>query len=457
MITPQHTPLSGSSSFILDESSDPGSVSNTELFPTQNDGLPTCTENSHQANASRREKTHEVDPAEIALALRQLAEKVDQSNCEKERADTLQKENMGLRAELEQARRDLTLAKAELNSTKKLLDERSNSLAIERSLRVHLETVLSKSKSPPAPDLIIGSSIIRDLNADLYVNTEILAESGARPDDIRKLLEGKAHQGAQYGRVVVVAGGNELNYKEEDDANIKETVENMEKCLTAAKAISSKVAVCELPPRAQTDCATERICQLNEELCCLAEKCECDYIKTSQKFYLNDNTANDGYLESDMVHLNLRGSSKLVECLNIKMKDPNSKQKATKKAAYNSKPKSYSQAIKAKVAQNAIQSAAPQNKLFGKGPQKPQRKRQEPNKPQLNINPQQVKTFPPAQNDGTKAKVKPLQAEYGFCGYCGEPGHTYSICRHGQPVTCHECGTSSHKKKFCSYYPKYVQ
>ena len=89
----------------------------------------------------------------------------------------LQKENMGLRAELAQARRDLTLAKSELNSTKKLLNECSHSLVIERSLRVHLETVLSKSKFPPAPDLIIGSSIIPDLNADLYVNMETPAKT----------------------------------------------------------------------------------------------------------------------------------------------------------------------------------------------------------------------------------------------------------------------------------------
>ena len=64
-------------------------------------------------------------------------------------------------------------------------------------------------------------------------------QNGAHLDDIRKLLEERAHQGIQYCQVVVIAGGNELNHKE-DDVNMKETIENMEKCLTATKATSSK-------------------------------------------------------------------------------------------------------------------------------------------------------------------------------------------------------------------------
>ena len=391
-----------------------------------------------------------MEPADIASALRQLTAKINESVCVKEKVDTLQKENMALRAELEKARRELALAKSEIDSSKRLLDERSNSLAIERSLRVSLEKELDKTKPPRAPDLVIGSSLIRDLDAELYVNTEIIAESGACPEDLQKLLEEKAHEGKHYDRVIVVAGGNQLSFNEEDDSNIKETIDSMEKCLTAAKSISTKVAVCELPPRAQTDCAPERIRHLNAELCCLAEKCQSDFIKTNHKFYLNDNTANDGYLDSDLIHLNLRGSSKLVECLGIKVKDGSNKLKAKKKAAYRSKsnPKSYSQALKTKEPRKDAQPTTGQNKNSQKVPRPAEQKRQ--------LQPMKVKSFPSAPKDGITGRVKPIQAEYGFCGYCGEPGHTYTICRHEKPVTCHDCGASSHKRKYCAHYPKYV-
>ena len=138
--------------------------------------------------------------------------------------------------------------------------------------------------------------------------------------------------GKQYDRVVLVAGGNQLIYEGDND-NVTETVLSMEKCVTAAKTITPAVAVCGLPPRAHTNCASDNIRHF--ELHGLAEKCECTFIRTSNKFLLSDNMVNDGYLEDDLIYLNLLGSTKLVECLDFKMKDPASKRKVKMKAAVN--------------------------------------------------------------------------------------------------------------------------
>ena len=222
LFTPEHTRLSASSSFTMDQSSlsaDSSNVSDTDPSPG-----PREVASSESATPA----SGFMEPADIASALRQLTAKINESACVKEKVDTLQKENMALRAELEKARRELALAKSEIDSSKRLLDERSNSLAIERSLRVSLEKELDKTKPPRAPDLVIGSSLIRDLDAELYVNTEIIAESGACPEDLQKLLEEKAHEGKHYDCVIVVAGKTSW-------ASMKRMTATLKRLLTAWK------------------------------------------------------------------------------------------------------------------------------------------------------------------------------------------------------------------------------
>ena len=37
------------------------------------------------------------------------------------------------------------------------------------------------------------------------------------------------------------------------------------------------------------------------------------------------------------------------------------------------------------------------------------------------------------------------------CFFCGEGGHTTSICGHGRPITCHNCDRTGHKACVCPY------
>ena len=83
-------------------------------------------------------------PADVATALCQLTLTISQSACTRGRVDELQQENMEMKLELEKAKREFALAKSELDSSQRLLDERSTSLAIQRSLRVSLGTSLGK-------------------------------------------------------------------------------------------------------------------------------------------------------------------------------------------------------------------------------------------------------------------------------------------------------------------------
>ena len=57
-------------------------------------------------------------------------------------------------------------------------------------------------------DLVIRSSIIRDLDEDLYHGTTAISQRGANPDDLMLTLKDLAKDDKQYDRVIIVAGGN---------------------------------------------------------------------------------------------------------------------------------------------------------------------------------------------------------------------------------------------------------
>ena len=188
---------------------------------------------------------------------------------------------------------------------------------------------------------MLESSIIRDLDKTLYSNTEVIALSGARPRDLLSTLNDKKEKGQKYEKNIVASGGNQLNYKDlAGDPNIPEAVADMKKVIQVAKSISDNVMLCELPSRIHTDNAANVITKFNVDLEKLAQNENCKLIRTSQCFHLADGTPNDGYVDNDKVHLNMPGSAKLVQCMDLQLKDTNGKN--VNMAAYKKTDKSSS-------------------------------------------------------------------------------------------------------------------
>ena len=143
-----------------------------------------------------------------------------------------------------------------------------------------------------------------------------------------------------------------------------------------------------------SDNATEAVHALNLEPKEPAKVTECGYVETGQVFHLANSSPSDGYIDKDNIHITLRGGDKLVECLQIKLKDKN--RKVTKIAAYNKKTNHQQFA----PAPQAKQVMKPKTAQAGRQPT----------------------TDPNRKDDG---RPLPIQMEYDFCGYCGEPGHQY--------------------------------
>ena len=386
-------------------------------------------------------------------ALNKLSEKVEGVSASNKQLEDLKNENLELKVEL-------TRLQGELKASNLLLEERSNELAIERSLRMNLEAV-PESNNPPKEDpvLVVGSSIIRDLDDNLYMNTKVEAASGATPQTVTQMLENHKKNEEKFSHVIIVAGGNQLDFDSaENQQGITETISDMKVTVAAAQQISDKVSVCQLPPRIHKASAANTINEFNGRL----SELPCDIIQTRDQFYLADGTPNDGYLDRDLIHLNLRGSAKLMKSMGLELKDPGNRQVVRNKAAYkNSRSQEPQPPIIASRNGYADAVRSPPEKT----PPKSQRKNPPPKSqtyPQTNPAPPptresqpQSKTTAPLGNKDNASPIQrppPLQPEYNFCGYCGEPGHNHLSCRHGGPVQCNQCGLRTHKKKWCTYY-----
>ena len=332
-----------------------------------------------------------------------------------------------LQTEVQDLKKELSLTKLKVNHCNERIEEKTVQLAEERALRNSLQGKLTQTATvTPNPSLIIGSSIVRDFDESLYTDTQVISQSGAKPTDITKTLKEKAENRQKYQKVTLVTGGNQLS---DEGDNIPAVIDNMKDTIKAAKEVASRVTVCELPPRIHSTQATTTMMNLNVALRQLAEESDCDFAETGAVFYLANGQPNDGYYEQDGIHLNLNGSAKLVECLDVPLKPPG-KVKVRPKAAYKQSRVAYAEVAKKNP------------KKTPSGPTKP--KSSPPNSAQQKPTPPQAK----------RNLARPTIAEDGFCGYCGEPGHRYQGCWHGQPVVCGICKAATHKSKFCRHYAK---
>ena len=239
-------------------------------------------------------------PEIIAAALTQLTARLGTTNHTKRGNEELKHQVANLASQAQDLRRQLAKSKDELRTCLEKLEDRDKSLQIKLSLRLRLEMTMDKNRNPKE-DLIIGSSIIRDLDESLYKDTKVVATSGATPDDLTSTLKTLSSEGKSYKRIAIVAGGNQLR---DNPENVSDTINSMRATIAAVKEISDRVAICELPPRMNSDKAAEAIQMYNLELRTLTSETESDFIETSTEsdfietspvFHLANGLPNDGY------------------------------------------------------------------------------------------------------------------------------------------------------------------
>ena len=260
-------------------------------------------------------------------------------------------------------------------------------------------TLMQREKMEQQQHVLMGSSIIREVDKDKLCNTEVICKPGAKISDISSEVDKITEK--QYDHMALVVGGNDCasNPKSAD-----ELVVEYSQLIDKAKTKCEKVTVSSICPRMESEETQQKIDAVNAGLvACCGEK-QVIYADSTPSFRLSDGSINDGYIKDDGVHINQKATTKLIQCLKLPIKNCSigvCRDDATK-----------------------------------------QRK---------------VKEFKQYEdsdmyrwNTVTGGRRKTFQRQ-GRCHFCAEIGHHKKDCRHGKKIQCHQCFQFGHKSKFCEY------
>ena len=267
------------------------------------------------------------------------------------------------------------------------------------------------------PTLVLGDSIVRDIDEEKLVKTKVVSKSGATTKDIAETLQ---QDDNSYSSVVICVGTNDCKKQPMDLDIIKANYKDIIEAAKSKVASTAEIKVCSITPRTDDPKSQENVDKLNDALQQMAATTGVSYINNSN-FKLSDGEINDGYLLSDGVHLNRQGSNRLVK--NMKLITKRGHETDVTKSRHTRNNKSSDANRQGHPITNHTSNRAP-NKTTNYAPKRSHSTRRH--------------SLQHRRNDD--------------CTYCGEPNHSSNQCRWGKPIVCHQCNTPGHKMKFCTHH-----
>ena len=161
------------------------------------------------------------------------------------------------------------------------------------------------------PDLLIGSSIIKEMATYDRKILKIRSESGAKINSVISTL--RDMEDHSYACVTLIIGGNDCNPSTPED----EIITGYHALINEATRVADdKVRICSICPRIDP-VRDAKIQAVNAQLKQIAANVECTFIDNDDNFRLRDGTADDSLLQADGVHLTSKGVNRLLSNLNL--------------------------------------------------------------------------------------------------------------------------------------------
>ena len=334
-------------------------------------------ENSHLGESNQNVNNYELN---------QKIENLMQLN------DKLTKSNLSLSGELVQLSAEFREFRSKMTSSTNMVP------ACDPPEAQHTNMEISQRK------LLIGSSIIRDINPDSVPNTEVKCMRGARTENLRQFL---VSNNKKYESITLVSGSNDC--ASENTAG--EVVDNLNNLIQTAKTFSEgPVMLSSICPRTDNCDYQSKVETVNASMSS-SNSGDYTFINNDPTFRLQDNSVNDGYLLPDGLHLSAKGTERLARNLNLAPTYANIVARGNNSGRKN------------------VNVNAKQRRYGSKG----------------------TRT---TQNQGHRRQEsysQPQGAGEQYCWFCGEESHTTDKCFHGKRITCRSCGRQGHKDKVCWY------
>ena len=310
--------------------------------------------------------------------------------------------------------------------------------SLENRQPTHIELNDPGSESPDSfACLIIGDSILRDLDDSSFEDTIVKSISGGTVSSVFNELE-KRKDLATFNNIIVHAGTNDIS----KNISVDESVASMEAIITRImlKAPTAKVFISGVCPRTK-DQVSDKVEILNAAFKDLASRLDCQFIDSGVHMtYRNGNIDNAQLV--DGLHLSARGVETLstlfansVEGLSI------STEPWTEVIKKSRKPR---ESISDSNKFNSQRGSRDPSYTNSKSDTIPSYHRNLPRRQ----NHQRFNNYIP--HDARDRDYHRNQNSYKGCYNCGLKNHNQSTCRHNGRIRCNKCNRLGHKANYCN-------
>ena len=376
---------------------------------------------------------------------------------------SLQSENSKLSATVNQFK-DMMKENIELNNLVQTLQKSNITLSSElaelsaecRKLRSKLDESPNFNSSsdvttcrPSGKKLLLGNSLIRDINPDVLPGVEIKCIRGGRSDDLNTFLKNKDHM---YSQIILVTGSNDCSSNispEQVVTKVKNVVE------TARNYSESPVLLSSICPRTDNSSFQIKAESVNAALSAI-ESPDFNFVNNDLTFRLQDGSINDGYLHKDGLHLSASGTERLARNLKLgNFADILTKKRFTKNVInYNQNKSSFRQSDRKNS--DSVHKNKPEVVRFDTRGQnmntynssRTNRNATGPHSRFVQPSKNGLRDWSMTQDYHTQTVSQTFDQQSRYCWFCGEQTHSTERC-HGKRISCRSCGGLGHKEKMC--------
>ena len=167
-------------------------------------------------------------------------------------------------------------------------------------------------------ELVLSDSTLSSIDESKLSDTKVTCLPGANISKLQEHLNDPLYHGANFERVIIMAGQNDLDSKNKE--SVSSMLEKFDTLIESVKAISSDITISSLCPR-MDDCSS-MVDPANSGLVELCNRKECHVITHVDTFTLADGSVNDGYLAAGKgPHLTRSGINKVARNLKLRIKE----------------------------------------------------------------------------------------------------------------------------------------
>ena len=214
--------------------------------------------------------------------------------------------------QLDEEKQHRIKAESELTSFKSQMAALSQQLADSVS---NQNPVLPDQNTPPCPpptpsapllpNLLLGTSLLRNVDATKLNNWKVKAKGGSTIEDLHKMLN-EVSDNQSFDEMIIVGGSIDLETKNKD-----EIVADYQALAVSASSMANKVKFTSILPRTDKN-LKDKTMEVNNALKEFCDEVGHTFIDIDPSFHLMSGDVNDAFLVHDGLHLSKKGLDNLM-------------------------------------------------------------------------------------------------------------------------------------------------